>query len=392
MSDTATLVSYASLFDRTYTVRARGYEFEETVRPGAFRRSLGQQPNVVFRTEHSSLPLARTTSGTLTLTEDAIGLRYEARLDRSDPDVQALLPKVARGDLTESSMAFRVPHNGDQWNDEHSKRALIECNLSRGDVSLCTFAASPNTGEHTAIRATSATPELRREIAEAMAGELTVTRGHIVSLDGVELRNAVDLQERATLGSAERNDLPDSAFAYIEPGGTKDAEGKTTPRSLRHFPIHDAGHVRAALSRIGQGARFGPQALPKVRAAAKRFGIEVARRSAVLDPNDDDLREAFALLRSRTLDLEALALPVARKSVARTPLAANDTDELRAELAQLAPMAPATPPNLRLATSTSVRCASCRYFDAEKRLNGSCRLYSYPVRTDQVCDSWERQY
>lgn len=52
------------------------------------------------------------------------------------------------------------------------------------------------------------------------------------------------------------NDLPDSAFACIEPGGKKDDEGKTTPRSLRHYPHHDKSgnldlpHLRNALARI----------------------------------------------------------------------------------------------------------------------------------------------
>jgi len=32
---------------------------------------------------------------------------------------------------------------------------------------------------------------------------------------------------------------PDAAFAFIEPGGEKDEEGKTKPRSLRHLPHHD---------------------------------------------------------------------------------------------------------------------------------------------------------
>jgi len=55
-----------------------------------------------------------------------------------------------------------------------------------------------------------------------------------------------------------KNDLPDSAFMYIEPGGKKDSEGKTTPRSLRHFPYKDASgkidiiHVRNAIARIPQ--------------------------------------------------------------------------------------------------------------------------------------------
>lgn len=73
------------------------------------------------------------------------------------------------------------------------------------------------------------------------------------------------------------NDLPDSSFAYIESGGTKE-DGKTVPRSLRHFPIKDAqgkadpAHVRAALSRLPQ-SEFEGKARPKVEAAARSLGI-----------------------------------------------------------------------------------------------------------------------
>lgn len=54
------------------------------------------------------------------------------------------------------------------------------------------------------------------------------------------------------------NDLPDSSFLWIQPGGKKDADGKTTPRSLRHLPYKDASgkidtaHLDNAKSRIGQ--------------------------------------------------------------------------------------------------------------------------------------------
>ena len=54
------------------------------------------------------------------------------------------------------------------------------------------------------------------------------------------------------------NDLSDSAFAAIEPGGEKDEQGKTTPRSLRHLEHHNAednvdeAHVKAALQRLNQ--------------------------------------------------------------------------------------------------------------------------------------------
>ncbi|HEX7992848.1 MAG TPA: HK97 family phage prohead protease, partial [Streptosporangiaceae bacterium] len=87
-------------------------------------------------------------------------------------------------------------------------------------------------------------------------------------------RNASMAPEyRAQLTAQSINDLPDSDFAYIEPGGSKDSSGKTTPRSLRHFPIQDAAHVRNALSRAPQSP-FGDKAMPKIRAAAKKFGID----------------------------------------------------------------------------------------------------------------------
>ena len=54
------------------------------------------------------------------------------------------------------------------------------------------------------------------------------------------------------------NNLPDSSFAYIMPGGEKDETGKTKPRSLRKLPYKDANgkidwvHLRNAISRASQ--------------------------------------------------------------------------------------------------------------------------------------------
>lgn len=94
------------------------------------------------------------------------------------------------------------------------------------------------------------------------------------------------------------NSLPDSSFAYIEPGGTKDAEGKTVPRSKRHFPIkdasgkYDAAHVRNALSRAPQSP-FGPKAMPAIMRGARSLGIEVGGMAAKASLLDDD---SFRLL------------------------------------------------------------------------------------------------
>jgi HK97 family phage prohead protease len=99
------------------------------------------------------LPLARTKSGTLTLTEDDQGLRVRAMLDPDDPDVQLIAPKMRRGDLTEMSFGFRVPAGGDKWSDDRSRRTIVRADIDHGDVSIVTYAANPATTAELVARA-----------------------------------------------------------------------------------------------------------------------------------------------------------------------------------------------------------------------------------------------
>lgn len=104
------------------------------------------------------------------------------------------------------------------------------------------------------------------------------------------------LSFKAKLTSRGRNNLPDSAFACILSGGKKDASGRTKPRNLRRFPIHDKAHVRNALARLGQGktrSNVAACARSSVLAAAKRMGIgrpSKKNSNAIIvekDKNDD---------------------------------------------------------------------------------------------------------
>lgn len=82
---------------------------------------------------------------------------------------------------------------------------------------------------------------------------------------------------RAQMSTADINNLPDSDFALIKPGGTKDSSGRTVPRDLRFLPIHDAAHVRDALSRLPQSDLSDAdkaKAKAKIAAAANRLGVD----------------------------------------------------------------------------------------------------------------------
>lgn len=86
-------------------------------------------------------------------------------------------------------------------------------------------------------------------------------------------------QKEAEWDTAYINNLPDSSFAYIEPGGDKDSDGKTTPRSLRHLPYKDSDgkvdlpHLRNALARVDQATSIPASA----RASAKAVLTKAAK-------------------------------------------------------------------------------------------------------------------
>lgn len=104
---------------------------------------------------------------------------------------------------------------------------------------------------------------------------------------------------RAAWDTAYIDDLPDSAFLYVESGGQKGSDGRTTPRSLRHFPVKDAQgnvdlpHLRDALSRIPQSnVPEGEKAM--ATAKAQRM-LAAAEHRAEVPPRDSLVRTSLAL-------------------------------------------------------------------------------------------------
>lgn len=93
---------YAAVFNQRTDI---GGYFTEVIAPGAFDDAIGRD-DVVFLVNHDGLPLARTRSGTLVLSQDDHGLRMATTLDAADPDVQSIVPKMKRGDLDKMSFAF----------------------------------------------------------------------------------------------------------------------------------------------------------------------------------------------------------------------------------------------------------------------------------------------
>ena len=128
--------------------------FKERIAPGAFRKTLSEAPDVRLLINHEGLPLARTKNGTLKLTEDDRGLRFDAELADTQ-EARDIYTLVQRGDVDQMSFAFRVIRQN--WSKDKTERTLTEVSLSDGDVSVVTYPAYPTTSV-----------EARKKIADAL--------------------------------------------------------------------------------------------------------------------------------------------------------------------------------------------------------------------------------
>jgi cell division protein FtsB len=117
---------------------------------------------------------------------------------------------------------------------------------------------------------------------------------------------------KAVWSAAEVNDLPDSCFAYIAPGGKKE-NGKTVPRSLRKLPYRDASgkvdlaHTRNALARLSQ-SDIPAAEQGKIRAKLQAALESTKKADNAAPPEEDDMEkdELTAQVEKLTQDLAEL--------------------------------------------------------------------------------------
>lgn len=148
-----TFRGFASTTDDSYPVYDWLGEYDETIARGAFGKALREQDDVRLLVNHDGVPIARTKSGTLDLTEitdpaddpqgrNQTGLWCEAPdLDAANPTVQEIRSAMARGDLGEMSFSFMATRQ--EWNEDFSQRTVLEVKLL--DVSVVTYPANPAT-------------------------------------------------------------------------------------------------------------------------------------------------------------------------------------------------------------------------------------------------------
>jgi HK97 family phage prohead protease len=113
-----TVFGYAAKFNsESQNLGDANYQFYEVIEPGAFDDVMNDDVRALFNHEPDNI-LARSKDGkgTLRLSVDEIGLRYEFEA----PDTQAgrdLMVSLERGDIDQSSFGFSVDKDGQRWEE-----------------------------------------------------------------------------------------------------------------------------------------------------------------------------------------------------------------------------------------------------------------------------------
>ena len=105
------IIGYGAVFNRL-SENIGG--FREIIKPGAFDGVMQDDVRGLFNHDRNFV-LGRTKSGTLRLSIDDEGLRYEIDAPETQTVKDLVLAPMLRGDIDASSFQFKVAHDGERW-------------------------------------------------------------------------------------------------------------------------------------------------------------------------------------------------------------------------------------------------------------------------------------
>lgn len=170
---------YATVYNRSYDMWDFFGPYTEKVDANAGTRTLNSNPDVVFLVNHKGLTLARTTAGTLELSNDAVGLYHEAYLNPMRSEVTDLRMAMDDRLVTEMSFAFMIELG--EWNDDFTEFTIMQYDINRGDVSAVNYGANPYTSIASRQR------ELLRELRMAPVSLALAARDEISARTDVRI-------------------------------------------------------------------------------------------------------------------------------------------------------------------------------------------------------------
>ena len=221
----------ASIVGHPYVVRDFMGEFTERIMPGAFDKTLSENPDVMLNYMHDPATTMATTRGGGLKLSASPNLAVEARVAKSDLDAQRVMPKVERGDATSMSFAFRVTQQ--IWNEDYTDRQITEVNLHRGDVAVIVSGLGANPPAWGTVRSDT----LDSAFLALRAG--TATTDQITQLASL-VCSAMDLADEAFDQFLAALGIPDPDMAddmTEDPAAMQETISSLTPDAVREF--HD---------------------------------------------------------------------------------------------------------------------------------------------------------
>src|SRR5215472_2831438 len=278
---------------------------DDVIMPGAYQRTLqksfdsGKWPKILKQHDRD-VWLGKTVDGKEYMPDErglpsrmpngCGGLFMKGELTLEDPAAKAVYAHLKKGVIDEFSVGFRIgtKDDGDEdcTYDESGIRRIHTIDPLK-EWSAVLWGANTETFPVSVKQYESAYEEWKALTDEE---KLEMYYSSVLGPDDEELPLPL-LSQKAKWTRAFINNLPDSAFALILPGGKKDSTGRTTPRSLRKLPHHgpsgalDLPHLRNALVRVAQNSRL-KSALSHLKAHARKAGV--GQSSA---DHDDDTTE-----------------------------------------------------------------------------------------------------
>ena len=169
-----TVEGYAAIFNSTTTI---GGWFDEMIEPGAFTEALQTSDIRALFNHDPNYILARSTAGTLEVTEDDKGLFYRFEVPNTNFG-NDFLEMLRRGDVSQSSFAFTVAKQRweeEKMGEESKYKRVIEKVDQIYDVSPVTYPAYPETS----VSSRSKIQELQKPIlnkVDALERELQLLK------------------------------------------------------------------------------------------------------------------------------------------------------------------------------------------------------------------------
>lgn len=172
------IIGYGAVFNSKSEVM---WGFREIIMPGAFDKVLEDDVRALFNHDPNFV-LGRSTAGTLSLSVDEQGLKYDITAPDTPTIRDLVIAPLKRGDITQSSFAFQIARNGDDWYENDEGVIIREIHkISRlYDVSPVTYPAYQ--AASSTARSLNAWKEARESGAVAKAVSQKMARERLLQL------------------------------------------------------------------------------------------------------------------------------------------------------------------------------------------------------------------